>query len=126
MSITDLKQFQMPIIAGNDLIIPVTIVEDDDPDTPVNLAGASMTFQLREILGPDCIAETALLSKSIGSGVVVVDAAAGMVEIRIDADDGPALQRPCAMYAVLMTLALTGPDGIRTTPLRQEARVRPF
>jgi hypothetical protein len=124
--ITSLDFFDTPIVPGTDLIIPVTIVQDDDPATPVNLAGAALTFALREITGPDCIAKTALLTKTIGAGVTVTDAAAGAVEVAIDDADGPALLRSCESYPVMLSLELVGSDGVKTIPMRYEGRVWPF
>jgi hypothetical protein len=70
--------------SGDSKILEVTVT--DGTGAAVDLTGATIAWQLAKSPG-----ESALVSKTIGSGIAVTDAVGGIFEITLDAADTAAL-----------------------------------
>lgn len=71
-----------PMVSGDTFAIAATLVVDDD-GTPQDLTGASATYAVFD-LDPDTGASiTEQFSKTIGSGITITSAAAGLLTITV-------------------------------------------
>jgi len=76
------KNQDFEVFQGNDVILQVTVIDQDGTVFP--LTGATpIVWKLMRELGCD----PTLITKSLGSGITVTDAAGGKLEIKIDAAD---------------------------------------
>lgn len=68
------------MFSGNTKVIKVVVRDQDD--AIVDLSGATATFVLMRAPG-----QSAIISKTVGSGIVITDAVNGLLEITIDPAD---------------------------------------
>lgn len=100
------------MFSGNTRILKVTVLDQDD--AIVDLSGASADFALSKRPG-----STALVTKSVGTGITITDAVAGELEVRLD----PADTEPLA-GGHYYELEVQDASGRRTTVLFGTIQIR--
>lgn len=76
-----MSKFRMT--AGDTKVLQVTVVDDDG--SPVDISGTTIRFQMSRFATD----AEALVIKSSGSGIEIIDGPAGQLEITLDPDDTP-------------------------------------
>jgi len=101
------------LFSGNDAKLSVTLT-DADTGEALNLTG---TLELVWALAKNAQA-TALLTKTLGAGVVITDASAGIVEVTLDAADTEPLKG-----TFYQEMRLTNSVGKKSTLLYGEVEI---
>jgi len=106
------------ICAGDDLAIPVTVTEDGLAEgAPISLVGLTgIAFAVADF-GPT---KTRRVTKTLGAGVEVTDAAAGKFLVTLTAADTTGLSGPYRYQARLIDAG-----GNRSTVLTGTLKIRP-
>jgi hypothetical protein len=106
-------------IRGDDEIYELTLRQADG--TPLNLVGASLWFTIKRS-AEDSDAQ-AVTQKTIGSGITVMDAAAGRADVRIAAANMAAL--PSKRIVLAWDCQVKDANGVISTVDRGELVVEP-
>jgi len=85
MAVTKLIAQMIELFSGDTKLINITVLDQDS--VVVDLTGASVDFIIAKYPG-----HTALITKTIGSGVVLTDAANGIMDVTLLPADTESLQ----------------------------------
>ena len=97
----------LEMVSGDAVVLEITVL-DQTTNTPVNLAGCSAIFKAVHYWS-----KLAIFTKTTADDVTVPDAAAGRIDVSIDASDTEALTGEFAYE-----MQITDSAGNRSTPLR--------
>jgi hypothetical protein len=82
---------------NDDVVFVVTV--KDSAGSAVTLAGASgIEFAMSKKKADGSFSSTAVVTKSLGTGITVTDAANGICEVALDSDDTESLKAPQDYY----------------------------
>lgn len=86
-----------------------TITDPDDPDLPVDITSASVTFTAKRKASDDD--DDAIVQKSVGSGVTITDGPNGRCSVQLQESDTDDLTVPLTLR---WDLEIEGSDGKQT------------
>lgn len=99
--------------SGDDLYQPFTITDGADTPAAIDLTGATITFSASRLktASPITFSGTAAITKTVGDGITVTDAAAGEIQLTLDPADTADL-KGAYYYEIEVTL---GSGQVHTT-----------
>jgi hypothetical protein len=110
---------RLEIPRGDTRRFQVTVT--DEAGLPVNLSGATIYFTVRKKFASSADDTDAVFQKSVGAGITITDAAAGVIALVIDPADSRSLPKIVLLYDLQVITAA----GDTITPALGDVAINP-